>query len=182
MARHKEGYERPKNWSKYAKIEHGENKFRVLSEPITWRVYFNHDSKPVRVKSMDEVNLSDIWTGKFWKQDPAHFWTFVVRDYQSECVNILEVTKKSVLEKFEEYLDDDDFSDPSEYDITITKTGQAKETRYSFKVWKHTKISKEIAKEFKERTIVLWNLFEYLWDPYELDGQEEEDLWTPFDW
>jgi len=49
-------------------------------------------------------------------------------------VNILEVTKKSVLEKFEEYLDDDDFSDPSEYDITITKTGQAKETRYSFKV------------------------------------------------
>jgi len=75
-----------------------------MSNPIVGWVYFNHEKKPVRTRTIEEINLQDIGEGQYGKQDPAHFWTFIVRDYKNSCINILEITKKTVLENFEKFL------------------------------------------------------------------------------
>lgn len=167
-------YERPKWPQKYASLEQWDNRFRVLSEPITGWVYFNHENKPVRVRTQDEIILGDIGVGKYGKQDPAHFRTFVVWDYQNECINILELSKKSILDKFEWVLRDSDFSDPTEYDIIIEKDGEGRDTRYEFRTGKHTPVSSDIAELKKETYIDLEKLFEYLGDPYEVSSSKKE--------
>lgn len=174
MTRLPQGYERPKGPQKYATIEEGDNRFRVLSEPITGRVYFNHDNKPVRVRTMEEIVLSDIGDWKFGKQDPAHFWTFIVRDYQSENINILEITKKSILDRFEEVLGDPDFNDPTEYDIIVTKEGSGRDTRYAFRTGKHTAIASDVKDILANTNIDLEKLFDYLGDPYEVSSAKKE--------
>ena len=166
MSRLPKGYEMPVTKSKYAKINLGENKFRILSDPITGWVYFNHESKPVRKRDQSEIVLSDIWEWKYGKKDPDHFWTFIVWDYSQERVNILELSKKTILKAFSEYLADPDFSDPTSYDISIKKSWSWKETEYAFKVGKHSEIPAEAIEQLAETTIDLEMLFDYLWNPY----------------
>lgn len=162
-----QGYERPVVPPKYARIEVGENRYRVLSEPITWRVYFNHEEKPIRVRTSQEVNLKDVGEWRFWKQNPVHFRTFIVWDYQHECVNILEISKKKVLDAFQKVLRDKDYADPTEYDIVITKEGLGRETTYLFRTGKHAPIPQDAIDKLSDCNINLERLFDYLGDPYE---------------
>lgn len=180
MTRLPEGYERPVSGQKYARLEKWDNRFRVLSNPIIGWVYFNHDGKPVRTKDPSTIDLSDVGEGKYWKQDPAHFWTFIVWDYRNECINILEITKKTVLASFEKTLLDPDFVDPKEYDIVINKDGEGTDTKYTFRAGRHSPIPTEIAEEYATRTIDLEALFEYLGDPYEFDGDKSATADKPF--
>jgi hypothetical protein len=176
MSRLQEGYKLPEWRGGYSKLDSWDNRFRVLSKPITGWVYFNHDKKPVRVKEKSEVVVGDIWEGLYGKQC-NHFWAFVVYDSQKEDISILEITKKSVLKSFKNYLMDPDYLDPTEYDIIISKEWSGTDTKYGFRVGKHSAIPDEVKEAYEAMTINLeavyggGNPYE---DTQEAPGQESK--------
>ena len=180
MSRIPDNYERPTSESRYAKLEAWENRYRVLSSPLIWYSYWNHENKKVRVETKGEINESDIWPNKFSPekpQYPKHFWAFVVYDYNNSGIRILELDKAAAIEAFDTQLQDPDYSNPTEYDIKITRTGEKLETNYVFSVGKHKPIDEAITKEYEEMGINLDALLDGK-DPFSTPKLDTEA--TPF--
>lgn len=175
MSRKPADYELPQGGTggNYSKLENWDNKFRVLSTPIIWWIYFTETpdgkAKPVRVRTEKEVNKNEIKPNKWGEKRYNHFWTFVVWDYQKSAISILELSKNSILKDFDNYLNDPDYSNPLEYDIIITKKGEGLSTEYSFRAGKHSPISQEIKHAYMEMPVDLEKLFEG-GNPYEVDS------------
>ena len=122
-----EGYEAPKTSGNYMKLEDGANKFRVLSKPLIGWEYWNLENKPVRLKERPETLPEDIREdGKI-----KHFWAFVVWNYRSAKLQILEITQVSIQGAIEDLVLNEDWGSPETYDLTITKKGQKLDTEYS---------------------------------------------------
>ena len=80
-------YKSPKSSNHYMKLQDGENKIRILTQPILgWEDW--HDKKPVRYKMNEKPAKS---------YDPKkairHFWSFIVCNYNEEQIQILHLTQ-----------------------------------------------------------------------------------------
>jgi hypothetical protein len=128
-----ENYERPAtSGGNYAKLEDGANRFRILSVAIVGWLYWNTENKPVRLKEKPETLPEDIRIGADGKPDRIkHFWAFTVWNYREAKVQILEITQASIQGPLEDLVVSEDWGDPKEYDITITKKGQKLDTEYT---------------------------------------------------
>lgn len=118
------GYEVPKSSNEFMKFEVGPNKFRILSAPVIgWEGW--KDGKPFRRPgaeqniTKDEVDIDEKFGSG--KAKISHFWAFAVWSYGEEKVMLLEITQKTVLGVLQTLINDEDWGDPREYDITITK-------------------------------------------------------------
>lgn len=119
-------YEIPKSPSGYMKFDLGLNSIRILSSAVVGYEYFNNENKPVRSKEPFEDMPTDI--KKDGKIKP--FWAFVVWNYQTKSVQILELTQKSIMSVIKALVDNPKWGDPKMYDIAITKSGEGLETEY----------------------------------------------------
>lgn len=155
----------PAVWGQYSKLEEWSNRFRVLSNAIAWNVYWNREDRPVRKKLSEEVDMTDVRINERWKKKVSHFWAFVVWDYQQESVCILELTKNVPLKQFQELISDEDFSNPVDYDIIISRTGKKKDTKYNLRAWKIAPMDDEIVKAYSEVEVNLEKLFTWE-DPF----------------
>ena len=119
-------YEVPKGESNYLTLQDGENTFRVLSSAIIgWEGWKNKkpyrfimDDKPEDVSEFDDERLN-------------HFWAFVVQDKSDNKIKIMEITQKTIQRPIKALIDNEKWGDPKQYDITITKVGEKKETTYT---------------------------------------------------
>lgn len=132
-------YEAPKTNSNYFRFEKGANKFRILSSAIIGWQYWTKENKPVRSKTQftdipDDARLEE---GQF---KPKHFWAFVVLNRQTNNVQIMEITQKTIQKEIKALVDDEDWGDPKGYDIVITKTGEKLDTDYQVNSKPHSKI------------------------------------------
>lgn len=134
-----ENFDLPKKPGHYAKLEEGENRFRILSETplrgfVDWR-----DKKPIRFPENAPPEAS---------VDPAkpykYFWAMIVWNYTLRQIQILEIVQRSILEKLHDLVTDVDWQDPREYDIRISKKGSGMETRYALTPGKHAPMASEI--------------------------------------
>lgn len=159
-----EGYEAPQSEKRYMRFEDGENRFRILSSPLIgwldWKdnkpMRFKHDSKPS--EPIDP------------KKPIKHFWALIVWNYQQKAIQILEITQQTVFGKIQNLAKDQDWGDPREYDIKVTKSGQALDTKYDTNPCPKETLSVEIAEELSKVSPDL----EKLWlnqDPFE-DSKE----------
>lgn len=133
--------EREPSTSNYMRFEEGENTFRVLSSAITgweyWKTVTGDDGKPVRkpfrVTSDVTVDINELEedpkTGKL--QMPRYFWAFVVYNRRDERVQILEITQKKIQRSMRALVANEDWGDPKEYDITVTREGEGFDTEYN---------------------------------------------------
>lgn len=96
-----ETYEPPASNSLYMKLKEGENNFRILSSPtFGWEYWKNNGGakKPVRLQYSEEnARLASQEAKK--NSDPKdqkakHFWAMVVWNYETERVEILEITQR----------------------------------------------------------------------------------------
>lgn len=172
-----EGYVVP-GGSRYVKLQPGANTFRIMSTPIIGWVYFNHEKKPVRTKTKEEIDENDIAEGIYGKQ-VKHFWTFVVWDYQQKGLSILEMSQMWLINALDAYTNEDDFSDPTKYDIKITKERVGTDTKYTLLALKEKPAPQEAIDAYATTSIHLENLFHYLGDPY---GAKISDATLPEDW
>lgn len=117
----------------YFKIQPGKNTFRILSSAVVGYEYWNKDSKPVRSREPFQGTPADIKldekTGK--PTTVKHFWAFVVYNYRTGTVQIMQIAQKGLQQDIRALTDDEAWGDPKTYDITITKTGTGFDTDYS---------------------------------------------------
>jgi len=118
-------YELPESPSNYARFQDGINRFRILGSAITGYEYFNTDNKPVRSKEAFESTPDLKKNGKV-----KVFWAFPVFNYQTETIQILELTQKTIMNAIKGLIDNPKWGSPFMYDIAITKSGEGLETEY----------------------------------------------------
>jgi hypothetical protein len=148
------GYAPKENLSDYMKLDkEGDYRIRILTRPIigyqTWEDGMNESGQktsiPHRSKTFQEgVNLPSR-DGKV-----AEFHAFIVWDYQSSMVRLLNVTQRGIKEPIYNYAIDEDWGDPTRYDLVIKRTGLTlNDTKYSVIAKPAKPMSDEIVKAFK---------------------------------
>lgn len=173
------GYKAPETGN-YMKLQQGKNKFRILSEAIVGTEIWEEDSdgnkKPVRFRPDDSIPVDKYDTG-----DARHFWAFVVYNRNADKIQILEITQKTIQRALKALAEDEDWGNPQNYDITITRKGEGMDTEYTVMPGQKSEISDEIKKEYKEADINLEALFDGE-DPFAssksevVTGKDEEDV------
>lgn len=150
-------YDLPGTSGGYMRLEKGKNKFRALSDTLRGYEYWVEDDEgnrsPVRVEDTEDIP-------KKYKGESKYFWAFVVWNYETENIEILELTQKTIMRPMLELIKNDKWGDPKEYDLTITREGDGFETKYTITPDPKEKISKEIADTYKETDINLTALLE----------------------
>lgn len=179
-----EGYQIPST-SQYMKFESGVNTFRILDKPIMGMEFWTTktDDKgvskrfPNRKRMGETIKMSELEvnpeSGKI--DSPQHFWAMPVWNYKDKQIQILEIKQKTVLEAIKSYIDNPKWGSPTEYDITVTKTGEKLTTKYLVDHDPKEELDKEIAKQFKEMKINLEALFDGK-DPFEQTGETLDDV------
>jgi hypothetical protein len=147
-------YVAPKSSSEsYAKLQPGENRFRILSASIQgWEDWDN--KKPIRYK-YDEKPLTSIDP----KMPVKHFWAMIVWNYNEEKIQILELTQATIRKALEKLCKDADWGEPYFYDIKISKEGEQKNTEYSISPLPHKQASDRIMDEYAANPCFLEALF-----------------------
>ena len=164
--------------SKYMRLSKGEKEqvFRILGEQIQgtegWKTQDDGTRKPVRVPIDESLNVDDI-------DDPdeiKYFWAMPVWNYQEKIIQILEITQPSILKAIRAYARDEDYGDPTGYDLKVTRAGESKETRYQTIAKPPKPLDKEILERYKDMKINLDALYTGD-DPFaESKGLTEKDI------
>ena len=154
-----EDYKLPDN-SRYTRLKDGRNKLRVLSSAIIGYEYFNTNNKPVRSKAPFKTIPDDIGLDRDGKTKRIkHFWAFVVWNYDTKSVQVLEITQSTIQSQIKALVDDEVWGRPQDYDITITRTGEGFDTEYNVNPTPHSELSDEIKEAYESETIELNALF-----------------------
>ena len=150
---------------KYAKLQQGDNRLRILSEAIVGHLYWEIDTEggrhPIRRAYDQTIRQGDLpidpQTG-----EPAkikHFWAFAIWNYQARQVQILEITQKTVQGGIESLSRSDDWGDPRKYDITIKREGSGLDTEYAVMPKPPTPLDAEAKEAWEAVSIDLTALF-----------------------
>ena len=109
----------------FAKLENGENRFRVLEKPTTGFVHWENQ-QPTRYKAKSDVPSS--------AKDVKHFWFFPVWMYDKKAktgsVKFLDISQKTIIRELYAFDQNEDWGDLNHYDIIIYKDGEGMETSY----------------------------------------------------
>lgn len=165
-------YKSPVSNSGYMKLQQGENLIRILSTAIMGWVDWK-DNKPHRFKMNNKPKTS------FDPKKPVrHFWAFIVWDYADKAIKIMEITQSTIQGELQNLSQDEDWGNPSQYDVKITRKGESLETEYSVIAKPKKDLTEEIKTAYDEKKINLSALFSGN-DPFKVAdksvGEEDED-------
>lgn len=149
-----ENYQAPKGSNNYMKLQDGENRIRVLSQPILgWEDWV--ENKPVRYR-MDQRPAKSHDP----KKPVRHFWAFIVWNYKEEKIQILQITQATIRNSIEALCKDEDWGEPYFYDLKIFRKGEGVDTEYMINPVSHRPVDKQIMDAFNEMPINLDALFD----------------------
>lgn len=166
-----EGYKVPQTKSKYFKPQDGENRIRILGPVVMgwedWKEGQNGSRTPVRTKYEGENSKP-----KALGESPVkHFWAFPVYDYADGEIKVFEATQATIQNGIYTYHMDEDFGDPTGYDIKIVKEGKKLETSYDVVAKPPKEMDEEIKVKWKAKNVDCTKLFTND-DPF-VDSKEE---------
>ena len=165
--------DKPVSVSNYLKFEEGDNKIRILENPITGYEFWkeiNGDRKPVRLKQLPEELPAEALTSKYGSKI-KYFEAFTVWNYIVKRIQIMQLTQVSIYDKLMDYDTSEDWGDIKQYDVNIKKT-TADMTSYDVMALPPTDLSEEIANAFAEADVDLELLFDGK-DPFKKDESTE---------
>lgn len=153
------------------------HRFRFMAPGITGYVGWLDNNKPIRWHELPEelpANIRRSDEGKI--EHPKRFIAGLVWDYQRELLAIMELTQKSIIKEILSIMADDDFGDPQEFDIKISKEGSGLQTKYSVKggPLKAAPAAALAAIEDEDFFCNLDNMF-YNLDPYDPEASSDKD-------
>jgi len=150
-------YDVPTSNGGYMKFTKGENIFRILDEPILgWEGWVETpDGKEPKRFRMDEKpeDTSDFRDGL------QHFWAMPVWNYDQEEVQVLQLTQSTIQQAIKAYYADEDWGDPTEYDINVNREGDGLETSYQVTPKPHSELSDAVKTAWEETNINLDALY-----------------------
>lgn len=152
-------YSAPAGGSSYMKLQKGENVIRVLSNAITGFEFWNDDNKPVRSATpfTNTPNIKLDADGEPTKV--KHFWAFVVWNYESKNIEILQINQTSIQTAITNLVKDEDWGNPKAYDIKITRKGDGLTTEYAVNPKPAKEVDAEILEKYNANPINLEALF-----------------------
>ena len=117
------------------------------------------------MKTLPDVTPSDIKENGSIK----HFWAFVVYNYESKNIQILELTQKGIMKTMQSYIKNPKWCNPREYDFIVTRTGSGMDTEYAITVNPKAPLDQTIVDKFLKMKIDLEALF-INEDPFKIDN------------
>lgn len=139
------------------KFLEGPNKFRVLSPVTMGFEYWTEDKKPIRAKELWNVIPLNADIRKGW--NPKHFWAFVVWNFQTKSVEILEITQATIQSALKELIVSEEWGSPTGYSITVNRKGTDINTEYTVVPSPAKETPAEIIQAYKDKPIDLEQLF-----------------------
>lgn len=140
-----EGYTPPKPTSNsYFRVTPGTHKIRIITKPELYFTGWSEDSEgrhPHRSVTVDPSVKVDKW-------QPSQ--GLLVYSYDSAQIMFWEVTQRSIQDKLFQLATDPDFGDPRDYDIKVTRKGEALATEYDLTPLSKAQPSDEVVKAADE--------------------------------
>lgn len=118
----------------FLKLSDGETKIRILSPELCFGYeYWTTEKKPKRVKNRPAVTPADIRLDEeSGKPEPVrHIWAMQIWDYSDSKVKIWSFHQASFMTPLASFFNDEDWGDPIDYDLKITKKGSGLNTKYT---------------------------------------------------
>lgn len=131
-----------------------DTKFRILSAPLVGWVYYstaeNKKGSPVRSreKPKDEDRISPA--NGYDSEKPAatrSFYAFIVYNYVTQRAEIMDIQQISIQRQLKKYVENPDWGNPLEYDITLSKDEAGK---YTLTASPHKPPSEEVTESLAE--------------------------------
>ena len=112
---------------KYTKFEADvTTRLRIVSEAITGYGYWTADNKPIRSREYPQATPNIREDSKI-----KHFWAVKIYNYTTKQIEVWEITQASIRDLIMGFIQDEDFGDPQNFDMKVTKSGKGLETKYS---------------------------------------------------
>lgn len=151
-----ENYQKPSTstWG-YFKPAKGENRLRIVTKPIVGYVdwdYSGEKPQPVRTRELNTALNPE-------RNKPKHFWAMWV--LHNGEVKVWEVTQSSIQDWILSLSKDEDWGNPMEYDIVVTRTGESMETKYTVVPKPKRDITEEEHEVLASSTLNLEALFDW---------------------
>ena len=136
-----------------AKIDNGsEVRLRIMDmDGVTGYEAWNVDNKPVRFEQKPVEIPENIKTDDSGQKQIKAFLAAIVYDYSDGMFKCMSITQKSIKESLLKFIADDDYGDPSGYDIKIGRTGEKLLTSYTLIPSPPKALSEKLAKEWHEQ-------------------------------
>jgi hypothetical protein len=141
-----------------AKIE-GEIRLRFFGSGITGFEAWTDDNKPVRWETKPEQLPSNIRQQEGYPT-LKRFLAGLVYDYASESFKILQITQKTLMDQLFKFMKDEDYGDPTGYDVKISRTGEGKKTEYTLVAAPPRAVAKDVQAAYDNLTCNLNALFD----------------------
>lgn len=153
------GYELPKPTSSYLELEEGDTRIRILSPAtIGWEAWI--DGVAHRAEGEDcPFDESEVDTGKFGPS-LQHFWAFLVWNDTLKKIQIWQVKQRGILTGLWNLLQQEEWGDPREYGIIVTKTVTKAKNEYKVVGVPPKALSEQVKKAMAETTLTLDKVFE----------------------
>lgn len=145
----------PKSAGKFMKLELGENNFRVLSDV---RIGYEgwKDEKPFRHEGNECFITPDMVEINKLSKKPAinYFWVMAVWNYQTEQVQALEITQKTVMNPLLSLEENKKWGDIKNYDLTVYRKVEGDKTTFTTQPNPKEALTDEILQAYADSDIL----------------------------
>lgn len=161
----------------FMKLKQGANKFRILSAPLSGYCYWTKDNKPVRSAEYPKTISPNI------RKDstPRYFWAFIVWNFESKAVEILELQQNTIIAPIQELINSEDWGDPTGYTLTVNRKGEGLDTEYTVVPSPAKPTPQEVLQAYEEKYINLEALLTGKNPFEEVDPSVIPEDWQPKD-
>jgi len=148
-------YSPPKSTStKYLKLQEGENRFRILSQPIFgWEDWVDNRPMRYRIDQKPPRPSNPKMLIRF-------FMSMIVWSVTTEQIQIFHVTQATIRTAIENLCKDPEWGSPFTYDLKVLRKGEGKDTDYLVSPVPHKPIHEYIIEQFYETPIYLDALYD----------------------
>jgi hypothetical protein len=136
-----------------------EVRVRFFGEGITGFEAWTVANKPIRWETKPEELPSNIKQQEGY-QTIKRFIAGVVYDYSADDFKILQITQKTLMDQLFKFISDEDYGEPTGYDIKISKSGEGKKTEYSLVAAPPKAVKAELQERFDNFQCFLPRLFD----------------------
>lgn len=157
---------------KLSKLDQGETKIRILTDPIFYWEYWEDVSEgdePV-FNDNGEIKRTPVRFADDMKPDnpeAEYFMSVYIWNYSKKKTFILSIKQKGVLKTIDKFEDDEDFGEMTKYDLKITKKGEGKQSAYTILPMPPKPLSEEVRQALNNEPINL-NAMIICKDPWDL--------------
>ena len=137
----------------YFKPEQGQNKVLIVGNAIAGYEYWTNESKvhrsPEKFTDTPDIRTRTV-DGEEIADKQKFFWAVPVFNLKTEAVEVWQISQKGIRDSLAALQADEDWGDPTnKYTITVSKSGEGLETKYSVTPNPVKKETEEVIKQAK---------------------------------